>query len=287
MRQLKITQSITSRDSQSFDTYLQEIGKIDLVIVAEEVELAQKIRAGDQKALEKLVKANLRFVVSIAKHYQWHWILLPDLVNEGNLWLIKAAKRFDETRGFKFISYAVWRIRQGILQAIKEHANTVKLPMNKLQQFNKLHYVNSSLKQTLQRSPTAEEIAQVLWWTAIDVVGILNWSKKASLDTPIGDYDEEYTLMNILSQEDQEHTDHTLAYTDSLRQEIARSLSLLTSRESQILKMSFGIGRKPCSVETIWEEFGISDTMVRNIKERAIRRLRSTNKSKNLKEFLW
>jgi RNA polymerase primary sigma factor len=286
MRQLKITKSITNRDSASLDKYLQEIGREDLITAEDEVELAQKIKQGDQIALEKLVKANLRFVVSVSKQYQNQGLTLPDLINEGNLGLIKAAQRFDETRGFKFISYAVWWIRQSILQAIAEQARIVRLPLNQVGSLNRINKAFSKLEQEFEREPSEQEIAESL---EIDQEKV-NESRKisgrhVSVDAPFKD-NEDGTLLDVLSNDSSPNTDVTLM-TESLQREIDRSLSTLTDRERDVIKLFFGIGiPHPLSLEEIGEKFELTRERVRQIKEKGIRRLRHTSRSKLLKSYL-
>ena len=286
MRQLKITKSITNRDSASLDKYLQEIGREDLITAEDEVELAQRIKEGDQVALEKLVKANLRFVVSVSKQYQNQGLTLPDLINEGNLGLIKAAQRFDETRGFKFISYAVWWIRQSILQAIAEQARIVRLPLNQVGSLNRINKAFSKLEQEFEREPSPEEIADCLEIEHDKVTEARKISgRHVSVDAPFRD-DEEGTLLDVLSNDDDPNTDVTLL-NESLQREIDRSLSTLTDRERDIIKLFFGIGVvHPLSLEEIGERFELTRERVRQIKEKGIRRLRHTSRSKLLKTYL-
>ncbi|MCO6499812.1 MAG: sigma-70 family RNA polymerase sigma factor [Vicingus serpentipes] len=286
MRQLKITKSITNRDSASLDKYLQEIGREGLITAEDEVELAQKIREGDQVALEKLVKANLRFVVSVSKQYQNQGLTLPDLINEGNLGLIKAAQRFDETRGFKFISYAVWWIRQSILQAIAEQARIVRLPLNQVGSLNRINKTFSRLEQEFEREPSPEEIADCL---EIDKEKVSEAQKisgrHVSVDAPFRE-DEDGTLLDVLSNDNSPMTDISLI-NESLQREIDRSLSTLTDRERDVIKLFFGIGiPHPLSLEEIGEKFELTRERVRQIKEKGIRRLRHTSRSKLLKSYL-
>jgi len=288
MRQLKISKSITQRESASLSKYLQEVAQEELITSLEEVELAQRIRAGDQQALEKLVKANLRFVVSVAKQYQNQWLMLPDLINEGNLGLVKAAQRFDESRGFKFISYAVWWIRQSILQALAEQARMVRLPLNKVGQLNKVMKITSVLEQQLERAPTVEEIAEVLEMKTIDVADALkSWSRHVSLDAQVTEHDDnDMTNMDNIPNHEKP-TDYTMAFSQSLQHEIERSLATLTTREQQIIVFYFGLqGNTPLSLEEIWEKLDITRERVRQIKEKAIRKLKHTSRSKHLKQFL-
>jgi RNA polymerase primary sigma factor len=286
MRQLKITKSITNRDSASLDKYLQEIGREDLITAEDEVELAQRIKEGDQVALEKLVKANLRFVVSVSKQYQNQGLTLPDLINEGNLGLIKAAQRFDETRGFKFISYAVWWIRQSILQAIAEQARIVRLPLNQVGSLNRINKAFSKLEQEFEREPSPDEIADSLEIEKDKVTEAQKISgRHVSMDAPFRD-GEDGTLLDVLSNGNSPVADLTLI-NESLQQEIKRSLSTLTDREQDVIILFFGIGiPHPLSLEEIGEKFGLTRERVRQIKEKGIRRLRHTSRSKLLKSYL-
>ncbi|PRY15537.1 MULTISPECIES: sigma-70 family RNA polymerase sigma factor [Pontibacter] len=286
MRQLKISKQITNRESQSLDKYLQEIGKVDLLTPDEEVSLAQRIREGDQFALEKLTKANLRFVVSVAKQYQNQGLSLGDLINEGNLGLIKAAKRFDETRGFKFISYAVWWIRQSILQALAEQSRIVRLPLNRVGSLNKISKSFSELEQKFEREPSPEEIAEVLELTTAEVVDTLKISgRHVSVDAPFVQ-GEENRLLDVLENEDEESPDMGLM-NDSLRKEVQRALSTLTKREADVITLYFGLnGEHSLTLEEIGEKFNLTRERVRQIKEKAIRRLRHTSRSKALKPYL-
>ena len=286
MRQLKITKSITNRDSASLDKYLQEIGREDLITAEDEVELAQKIKQGDQVALEKLVKANLRFVVSVSKQYQNQGLTLPDLINEGNLGLIKAAQRFDETRGFKFISYAVWWIRQSILQAIAEQARIVRLPLNQVGSLNRINKTFSKLEQEFEREPSADEIAECLEIEKDKVTESQKISgRHISMDAPFKD-GEDGTLLDVLSNGNSPKADISLM-NESLQREIKRSLSTLTDREKDVIILFFGIGiPHPLSLEEIGEKFGLTRERVRQIKEKGIRRLRHTSRSKLLKSYL-
>ncbi len=286
MRQLKITKSITNRDSASLDKYLQEIGREDLITAEDEVELAQKIKDGDQVALEKLVKANLRFVVSVSKQYQNQGLTLPDLINEGNLGLIKAAQRFDETRGFKFISYAVWWIRQSILQAIAEQARIVRLPLNQVGSLNRINKTFSKLEQEFEREPSPEEIAESLEIEKDKVTEAQKISgRHVSMDAPFKD-GEDGTLLDVLSNGNSPKADISLM-NESLQKEIKRSLSTLTDREQDVIILFFGIGiPHPLSLEEIGEKFGLTRERVRQIKEKGIRRLRHTSRSKLLKSYL-
>ncbi len=285
MRQLKITKSITNRESASLDKYLQEIGKEDLITVEEEVELAQRIKKGDQKALEKLTRANLRFVVSVAKQYQNQGLSLPDLINEGNLGLIKAAEKFDETRGFKFISYAVWWIRQSILQALAEQSRIVRLPLNQVGSLNKINKAFSKFEQEHERKPSPEELAESLELPADKVADTLRVSgRHISVDAPFVD-GEDNSLLDVLVNDDSPIADRSLL-NESLTKEIDRALATLTERESDIIKLFFGIGIQEMTLEEIGEKFGLTRERVRQIKEKAIRRLRHTSRSKLLKSYL-
>ena len=287
MRQLKITKSITNRESQSLEKYLQEIGKVDLLTPEEEVELAKKIKQGDQLALEKLTKANLRFVVSVAKQYQNQGLSLSDLINEGNLGLIKAAQRFDETRGFKFISYAVWWIRQSILQALAEQSRIVRLPLNKVGSLNKINKAFSELEQSYEREPSADELAELLEIPTEEVQTTLGVAARhVSMDAPFAD-GEDNSLLDVLEDRTTGKTDQALEYNQSLRSEIERSLSTLTDRQCEVIKFYFGIGiEHPMSLEDIGERFGLTRERVRQIKDKAINKLRSTSRSKLLKNYL-
>ncbi|SMD45026.1 MULTISPECIES: RNA polymerase sigma factor RpoD/SigA [Aquiflexum] len=286
MRQLKISKQITNRESQSLDKYLQEIGKVDLLTADEEVVLAKRIREGDQLALEKLTKANLRFVVSVAKQYQNQGLSLGDLINEGNLGLIKAAQRFDETRGFKFISYAVWWIRQSILQALAEQSRIVRLPLNRVGSLNKISKTFSELEQKFEREPSPEELAEVLEVTAGEVVDTMKISgRHVSMDAPFVQ-GEENSLLDVLENDGDEKPDDGLM-TDSLRKEVQRALSTLTQREADVITLYFGLnGEHAMTLEEIGEKFNLTRERVRQIKEKAIRRLRHTSRSKTLKPYL-
>jgi len=287
MRQLKITKSITNRESQSLEKYLQEIGKVDLLTPEEEVDLAKKIKQGDQLALEKLTKANLRFVVSVAKQYQNQGLSLSDLINEGNLGLIKAAQRFDETRGFKFISYAVWWIRQSILQALAEQSRIVRLPLNKVGSLNKINKAFSELEQAYEREPSADELADSLEIGTEEVQTTLGVAARhVSMDAPFVD-GEDNSLLDVLENGGTPGTDKALEYNESLRREIERSLSTLTERQCDVVKLYFGIGiEHPMSLEDIGERFGLTRERVRQIKDKAINKLRSASRSKLLKHYL-
>ncbi|MDA8938321.1 sigma-70 family RNA polymerase sigma factor [Flavobacteriaceae bacterium] len=286
MRQLKITKQVTNRETASLDKYLQEIGKVDLITAEEEVELAQKIRAGDTNALDKLTKANLRFVVSVAKQYQNQGLTLPDLINEGNLGLIKAAKRFDETRGFKFISYAVWWIRQSILQALAEQSRIVRLPLNKIGSINKINKMYAFLEQANERVPSAEEIANELDMTVSDVKeSMKNSGRHVSMDAPLVE-GEDSNLYDVLRSGESPNPDRNLLH-ESLRTEIERALETLTPREADVVRLYFGLGEKHAmTLEEIGETFDLTRERVRQIKEKAIRRLKHTSRSRILKTYL-
>lgn len=286
MRQLKISKQITNRESQSLDKYLQEIGKVDLVSAEVEVELAKRIREGDQIALEKLTKANLRFVVSVAKQYQNNGLTLGDLINEGNLGLIKAAKRFDEKRGFKFISYAVWWIRQSIMQALAEQSRIVRLPLNRVGSLSKIAKTFSELEQKFQREPSTEEIADVIGVTIEEVQSNLRVSgRHVSMDAPFAQ-GEENSLLDVLSDSNELKPDAMLM-ADSLTTEVQRALSTLTSREAEVLALYFGLNNHTAmTLEEIGEKFELTRERVRQIKEKATRRLRHTSRSRTLKSFL-
>ncbi|MBL4939523.1 MAG: sigma-70 family RNA polymerase sigma factor [Lutibacter sp.] len=286
MRQLKITKQVTNRETASLDKYLQEIGKVDLITAEMEVELAQKIKAGDQEALERLTKANLRFVVSVAKQYQNQGLTLPDLINEGNLGLIKAAKRFDETRGFKFISYAVWWIRQSILQALAEQSRIVRLPLNKIGSINKINKMYAFLEQENERPPSAEEIAKKLDMTVNDVKeSMKNSGRHVSMDAPLIE-GEDSNLYDVLNTGDSPNPDRQLLH-ESLKVEIERALETLTPREADVVQLYFGLGdAHPMTLEEIGETFDLTRERVRQIKEKAIRRLKHTSRSKILKTYL-
>jgi len=288
MRQLKITKQITNRETASLDKYLQEIGKVELITAEEEVELAQRIREGDQAALEKLTKANLRFVVSVSKQYQNQGLSLPDLINEGNLGLIKAAKRFDETRGFKFISYAVWWIRQSILQALAEQSRIVRLPLNKIGAINKINKAFSKLEQEFEREPSADEIATNLELGTKEVKeSMKNSARHVSMDAPIPNADDAgRNMYEVMTGEDSPSPEAGLIH-ESLRREIERSLSTLTAREADVVKLYFGLsGAHALTLEEIGEKFDLTRERVRQIKEKAIRRLKHTSRSKILKTYL-
>jgi len=287
MRQLKITKSITNRESQSLEKYLQEIGKVELISPEEEVKLARLIKQGDQRALDRLTKANLRFVVSVAKQYQNQGLSLPDLINEGNLGLIKAAQRFDETRGFKFISYAVWWIRQSILQALAEQSRIVRLPLNKVGLTNRILKAYSQLEQQFEREPSAEELAEVLEMELDEISATLNISSRhVSMDTPLSE-GEENTLLDVLENPNAEKTDAELDHNQSLKTEIDRSLKALTERQKEVICYFFGIGvDHPMSLEDIGEKFNLTRERVRQIKDKAITKLRTTTRCKLLRTYL-
>ena len=286
MRQLKITKSITNRETASLDKYLQDIGKEELITADEEVNLAQKVKQGDQLALEKLVKANLRFVVSVAKQYQNQGLSLPDLINEGNLGLIKAAKRFDETRGFKFISYAVWWIRQSILQALAEQSRIIRLPLNQVGSLNKIKKATSKLEQEFERTPSAEEIAEKLEMPdyKIDAAKKIT-TRYISMDAPLTQ-DDETKFLDVFVSDETTHTDDTLM-RESLAREIQRSLATLTKKERDVINLYYGIGMPHgLTLEEIGAKFDLTRERVRQIKEKAIRRLKHTSRSKLLKAYL-
>ena len=286
MRQLKITKSITNRESQSLEKYLQEIGREDLINAEEEVRLARKIREGDQVALDRLTKANLRFVVSVAKQYQNQGLSLPDLINEGNLGLIKAAKRFDETRGFKFISYAVWWIRQSILQALAEQSRIVRLPLNQVGSLNKISKAFSKLEQEFEREPSSDELSNILEISSDKIADTMRVSgKHVSMDAPFVN-GEDNSLLDVLENGDSPRADNLLM-SESLQKEIDRSLSTLTEREREVIKLFFGIGvNHGLTLEEIGAKFDLTRERVRQIKEKAIRRLRHKSRSRLLKAYL-
>ena len=286
MRQLKITKQVTNRETASLDKYLQEIGKVELITAEEEVTLAQKIKQGDRLALEKLTKANLRFVVSVSKQYQNQGLSLPDLINEGNLGLIKAAQRFDETRGFKFISYAVWWIRQSILQALAEQSRIVRLPLNKIGAINKINKAYARLEQEFEREPNHDEIADLLECSEQEVKdSVKNSGRHVSMDAPLIQ-DEDNNMYDVL-RNDEGITPETELLYDSLRKEIDRAVSTLTPREADVVRLYFGLnGGHPMTLEEIGEKFDLTRERVRQIKEKAIRRLKHTSRSKILKTYL-
>src|SRR5687767_5519373 len=287
MRQLKITKSITNRESQSLEKYLQEIGKVELISPEEEVKLARLIKQGDQRALDRLTKANLRFVVSVAKQYQNQGLTLPDLINEGNLGLIKAAQRFDETRGFKFISYAVWWIRQSILQALAEQSRIVRLPLNKVGLTNRISKAYSQLEQEFEREPTPEELAFLLEIETDEVAATLGVAARhVSMDSPLSD-GEESTLIDVLENPNADSSDRNLEVKESLTTEITRSLSTLTERQKDVIRYFFGIGvDHPLSLEDIGERFNLTRERVRQIKDKALTKLRSASRCKLLRSYL-
>lgn len=286
MRQLKITKQVTNRETASLDKYLQEIGKVDLITADEEVELAKRIKQGDKLALEKLTKANLRFVVSVSKQYQNQGLSLPDLINEGNMGLIKAAQRFDETRGFKFISYAVWWIRQSILQALAEQSRIVRLPLNKIGSINKINKAYAHLEQEFEREPKPAEIAKYLDISVDEVKeSMKNNGRHVSMDAPLLS-DEETNMYDVLKNEEGSTPETELLY-DSLRKEIDRAVSTLTPREADVIRLYFGLnGSHPMTLEEIGEKFDLTRERVRQIKEKAIRRLKHASRSKILKTYL-
>ncbi len=288
MRQLKITKQVTNRETASLDKYLQEIGRVDLITADEEVELARRIREGDRRALERLTKANLRFVVSVSKQYQNQGLALPDLINEGNLGLIKAAERFDETRGFKFISSAVWWIRQSILQALAEQARIVRLPLNKIGTINKINKAFSELEQKFERPPSAEELAEFLQCTPEDVKqSLANNGRHVSMDAPLVEGDESSSSMYDVLPNDSLPGPEKELVSESLRKDIDRSLSTLTSREGDVVRLYYGLnGKHPMTLEEIGERFDLTRERVRQIKEKAIRRLKHTSRSRMLQSYL-
>ena len=287
MRQLKITKSITNRESQSLEKYLQEIGKVELISAEEEVKLARLIKQGDQRALDRLTKANLRFVVSVAKQYQNQGLSLPDLINEGNLGLIKSAQRFDETRGFKFISYAVWWIGQSILQALAEQSRIVRLPLNKVGLTNRIQKAFTQLEQEFEREPSAEELAEVLQMDLEEVSATLSInSRHLSMDTPLSE-GEDSTLMDVMENPNAEKTDLQLDHNESLKTEIDRSLKTLTDRQKEVICYFFGIGvDHPMSLEDIGAKFNLTRERVRQIKDKAINKLKTTTRSQQLRVYL-
>ena len=286
MRQLKITKQVTNRETASLDKYLQEIGRVDLITAEEEVELAKRIKEGDHPALERLVKANLRFVVSVSKQYQNQGLTLPDLINEGNLGLIKAAQRFDETRGFKFISYAVWWIRQSILQALAEQSRIVRLPLNKIGSINKINKAYAKLEQKFERPPTAEEIADLVELSITEVKQSLrNTGRHVSMDAPLID-GEDSNLYDVMGSDESPNPDADLML-ESLREEIRRALDTLTPREADVVSSYFGLNAgHAMTLEEIGEKFDLTRERVRQIKEKAVRRLKQTSRSKILKTYL-
>jgi len=287
MRQLKITKSITNRESQSLEKYLQEIGKVELITPEEEVKLAIRIKQGDQKALDKLTKANLRFVVSVAKQYQNQGLTLPDLINEGNLGLIKAAQRFDETRGFKFISYAVWWIRQSILQALAEQSRIVRLPLNKVGLTNRIAKAYSLLEQQFEREPSAEELAELLELDIEEVTSTLGiGGRHISVDTPLSE-GEDNTLIDVMENPNADRAETNIEHNESLKLDIDRSLKSLTERQKEVICFFFGIGvDHPMSLEDIGDRFSLTRERVRQIKDKAITKLRSNSGAKSLRNYL-
>ena len=287
MRQLKITKSITNRESQSLEKYLQEIGKVELISPEEEVKLAGLIKQGNQAALDKLTKANLRFVVSVAKQYQNQGLSLPDLINKGNLGLIKAAQRFDETRGFKFISYAVWWIRQSILQALAEQSRIVRLPLNKVGLTNKIQKAYSQLEQEYEREPSPEELAELLELETEEVSATLGIAARhVSMDTPLSE-GEDNTLVDVLVNPNAEYANTNIEHKESLKQEIERSMKMLTERQKEVICYFFGIGvDHPMSLEDIGDKFNLTRERVRQIKDKAITKLRTNSRSKALRGYL-
>ncbi len=287
MRQLKITKQITNRETASLDMYLQDIGRVELITADEEVVLAQKIKNGDQRALDKLVKANLRFVVSVSKQYQNQGLSLPDLINEGNMGLIKAAQRFDETRGFKFISYAVWWIRQSILQALAEQSRIVRLPLNKIGAINKINKTFAKLEQQLEREPIAEEISEILDILPADIRDIMrNQGRHMSMDAPLGTSEDGGSMYELLENKHEASPDNDLII-ESLRSEINRALTALTAREADVVKLYYGLsGGHSHSLEEIGEKFELTRERVRQIKEKAVRRLKHASRSKFLMGYL-
>lgn len=287
MRQLKITKSITNRESASLEKYLQEIGRVDLITAEEEVALTKRIKQGDGLALEKLTKANLRFVVSVAKQYQNQGLTLPDLINEGNLGLIKAAERFDETRGFKFISYAVWWIRQSILQALAEQSRIVRLPLNKVGSLNKINKAFAQLEQEFEREPSPEELANLLNVDLEEVQTTLGVAgRHVSVDAPFA-AGEDSSLMDVIQNPNAEEADSYVVHRESLRNEIDRSLATLTDKQAEVLKLYFGIGMPhPMSLEDIGHKFDLTRERVRQIKDKALIRLKTTSRCKLLKDYL-
>lgn len=287
MRQLKITKQITNRETASLDMYLQDIGRVELITAQEEVVLAVKIRNGDMRALDKLVKANLRFVVSVSKQYQNQGLSLPDLINEGNLGLIKAAQRFDETRGFKFISYAVWWIRQSILQALAEQSRIVRLPLNKIGAINKINKTLSKMEQDLEREPSYDELSQVMDMLPKDIYETMrNNNRHMSMDAPLSSNEDGGNMYDLLRNEAAQAPDRELI-GESLQMEIFRSLATLTEREADVIKLFFGLaGKHPHSLEEIGEKFDLTRERVRQIKEKAVRRLKHGSRSRLLKSYL-
>ena len=287
MRQLKIIKQVTNREDASLDKYLQEIGREEMISAEEEVQLAVKIRNGDQAALEKLTRANLRFVISVSKQYQNQGLTLPDLINEGNMGLIKAASRFDETRGFKFISYAVWWIRQAILQALAEQSRIVRLPLNKIGTINKINRAYSELEQKFERPPSAEELGEFLDVSPEEVrKSLTNSARHVSMDAPLSDSEDSSSMYDVLQNDDINNPEQGLV-KESLRKDIERSLSTLTMREGEVVRLFYGLnGKYPLTLEEIGEKFDLTRERVRQIKEKAIRRLKHTSRSKMLKSYM-
>lgn len=289
MRQLKITKQITNRESPSLDRYLHEISKVGMISAEEEVELAQKIKKGDQRSLEKLTKANLRFVISVAKQYQNQGLSLPDLINEGNLGLIKAAQRFDETRGFKFISYAVWWIRQSILQAIAEQSRIVRLPLNKIGSINKINRAFMELEQRFEREPSLDELSFILDVPREEIEAtILSKVRHISMDAPLGaDNDDERNLYDVLGIENEDGRPETHLFVQSLKEDIALAFRVLSQREIDVVKLYYGIGIiEPLTMEEIGQKYELTRERVRQIKEKALKKLKSTSRSKALRKYL-
>ncbi len=287
MRQLKITKQVTNRETKSLNSYLQDVSKIDMITAEEEVELAQRIRTGDQRALDKLTRSNLRFVISVAKQYQNQGLRLPDLINEGNVGLVKAAKRFDETRGFKFISYAVWWIRQSILQALAEQSRVVRLPLNKIGDINKIRKASIHLEQVHERKPSAEEIAKELDMTISNVKQSLkNANRSLSMDAPFQEGENDNNLYDVISSGETPNPDKSLIH-ESLKIEIDRALDTLAPREADVVRLNFGLSNQPAmTLQEIGDTFDLSRERVRQIREKAIRRLRKESKSHILKKYL-
>lgn len=287
MRQLKISKSITNRESESLEKYLQEIGRVEMITPEEEVNLAKLIKEGDQKALDKLTKANLRFVVSVAKQYQNQGLTLPDLINEGNLGLIKAAQRFDETRGFKFISYAVWWIRQSIMQALAEQSRIVRLPLNRVGLNNRISRAYSQLEQEFERAPTAEELSTFLGVEIEEISATMNMAARhVSVDSPLSE-GEENTLIDVLENSNADSADKKIIFRDSLRQEIQRSLTLLTPRQKEVICYFYGIGvDEAVSLEDLGQRYNLTRERVRQIKDKALEKLKTNNGSNLLREYM-
>ena len=287
MRQLKITKQVTNRETKSLNNYLQDVSKIDLITADEEVELAQRIQKGDDRALNELTRANLRFVISVAKQYQNQGLSLSDLINEGNVGLVKAARRFDETRGFKFISYAVWWIRQSILQAIAEHARTVRLPLNKIGEISKINKAIVYLQQVHERKPTASEIAKYLDISTEKVeISLRNVNRSLSMDAPFAEGENDNNLYDVLSSSESPKPDRELMQ-ESLSIEIDRALATLTEKEAEVVRLNYGLGNQPAmTLQEIGDIFDLSRERVRQIREKAIKRLRHTSKSKILMKYL-